>query len=377
MRVGTEGLGRSLALLLFCSSALLLLIGCAKKPPEVTVKTKDSVRSVYVEDEPRLDGAGADPVWRRAPEASIAVDGGAAVKLKSVYTKERIFFLASWTDATPKDGAMYWEFDGVEWNKSWEEDDKIAFIWNINHSINDFDKQGCRSVCHKGADGRFHMAESGPNTGGKIWPGARQKGDAWKWAPGVMNQVDVVDDGIFGLPPDVMNPELASATNLVLIFDGGDGGTKQWWTRNPNGAAQGQPKHPAFVLKPDLKFETTPFPNQRDLIPWDDTMAWKAGDKVPLIMYFDLTSDKNRADFPEGKPSGSRVDITGHAVWSTAAYTLEFARKLNTAHIDDVQFRPEDDRTVAENVFGIALFNDTRLEHSVTGPVTLVLEARR
>lgn len=40
------------------------------------------------------------------------------------------------------------------------------------------------------------------------------------------------------------------------------------------------------------------------------------------------------------KPSGSRADVRAKGVWSDGAWTVEFGRRLNTGHLDDVQFHP-------------------------------------
>ncbi len=40
------------------------------------------------------------------------------------------------------------------------------------------------------------------------------------------------------------------------------------------------------------------------------------------------------------KPKGSRADVQAKGVWQDGTWTIEFRRKLNTGHIDDVQFDP-------------------------------------
>ncbi len=47
----------------------------------------------------------------------------------------------------------------------------------------------------------------------------------------------------------------------------------------------------------------------------------------------------NRAPlFTFGQPSGSRADVRAKGKWENGKWTVEFARKLNTGHSDDVQF---------------------------------------
>lgn len=367
--------------LILALTAALLLAGCTTRA-KPDIKTKDVLRSVFVEKGPKIDGKGKDPVWKEAPERLIKTKNGPNLKIKSVYTDKRIYFLVSWNDVTPRDGALWWEFDGKEWYRNYETDDKISFIWNIDHSLPLFDEEGCSALCHKVPNGQgMSMYLTGKKTAEGPWPGIKWKGDAWKWAPGVMNLKMTVDDGIFAAPPEAReHPELTDVVVSRLIFDGGDAGTKQWFTRNPNAATEEEKargiEKPAFMPRSGYDLSKNPFPNMRDMVPITDYSKFKAGDRLPMMLYFDLTSEKNRKDFPQGKPSGSRVDLTGKGTYSDGAYTLEFERLLNTGYVDDVRFRTQPGTAVAENVFGIAVFDDTRFNHATSGPVTLILEPK-
>lgn len=334
---------------------------------------KPAVRAVYSKSAPKIDGQGKDKTWSGLTQAVIPTKGGAAARIKSVYTKDRIYFLVSWPDKTPQDGKLYWGFDGTRWERHYEPDDKIALLWNINHSVKGFDQQGCQAVCHNG-----QMAIEGQNMGGgKIWAGYKQKADAWKWAPGVMQVVRVVDDGTFGVDDAFLeHPRSFSVARLYLRFDNGDKGTKQYFTRNPRSktVGSGEDPYPAFKLKPGLTFESTPFPNQSQMEEITDYSVFKAGDKIPLLMFFDLKASYNKERFPQGKPAGSRVDIKGYGAWKDGWWTLEFERKLNTGHDDDVQFVSKRGDLISGNIFDLALFDDTRFGHTTSGSVRLVLE---
>jgi hypothetical protein len=284
----------------------------------------------------------------------------------------------TWQDTAPQTGVLWWEYDGIKWTRNYDTDDKISFFWNINKSIPGFDTLGCSVLCHKDANGKFRLGLAGQRTPDGPWPGIHYMADAWKWAPGVMNLKDTVDDGIFAAPKEARErPETVNSVVVSLVFDGGDAGTKQWFTRNPNAAtpeekAQGITK-PAYMPKPGYDLSKNPFPNMKDMVPITDYSIFKAGDKLPMMVYFDLSSVKNKVDFPEGHPSGSRMDIVGRGVWADDMYTLEFGRKLDTGNADDVQFKLDNNKQVADNVFSLALFNDTRFDHTISGPVTLVL----
>lgn len=371
---------RSLVAALLGMTLIFLGGGCSKTIAPVKAPTKLTVKSVRVDAAPKLDADGNDAVWKNAPLSKIPTKDGATVELRSVYTDKDIYFLAQWPDKTPQTGVLWWEFDGKKWTRNYDRDDKISFFWNINNSIPGFDKNGCRAICHSDSNGAtMNMTVSRSLNLKGDFPAVKWMADAWKWAPGVMNNKNSVDDGLYAAPKEIRTrPELADSTALSLVFDGGDAGTKQWFTRNPNAAGESDKEkdiaYPAYMPKPGFDLTKNPFPNMRDMIQITDYSIFKAGDKLPLMVYFDLTNVKNRQDFPGGKPSGSRMDIFGKGKWKNGGYTLEFGRKLNTGHDDDVQFKPKPGQAVATNVFGLAIFNDTRFNHNVSDGVTLILE---
>ncbi|MBI5675845.1 MAG: hypothetical protein HZC48_08500 [Nitrospirae bacterium] len=51
-------------------------------------------------------------------------------------------------------------------------------------------------------------------------------------------------------------------------------------------------------------------------------------------------------------PTGSRADIKAKGLWKAGFWTIEFARKLNTGHTDDIQFSPSSGK---KYLFGISI----------------------
>ena len=43
-------------------------------------------------------------------------------------------------------------------------------------------------------------------------------------------------------------------------------------------------------------------------------------------------------NFKNRIPTNSRADITAKGNWKNGTWTIEFGRKLNTSHADDIQF---------------------------------------
>ncbi len=69
-----------------------------------------------------------------------------------------------------------------------------------------------------------------------------------------------------------------------------------------------------------------------------------------------------------GKPSGSAADIRAKGNWQHGHWTVEFARRLSTGHLDDTTF--DTNRTYQ---MGIAVFDSEEHEdHSSSGMITLI-----
>jgi hypothetical protein len=79
---------------------------------------------------------------------------------------------------------------------------------------------------------------------------------------------------------------------------------------------------------------------------------WADAGKAPWEqkMFFEYKGD-TLDQFAPGKPSGSRGDIRAKGVWSKGQWTIEFARKLNTGHDDDVVLKPG-----ATHLFAVACY---------------------
>lgn len=58
--------------------------------------------------------------------------------------------------------------------------------------------------------------------------------------------------------------------------------------------------------------------------------------------------------YEPAKPVGSRSDIEAKGVWKNGFWTIEFARKLNTGHSDDIQFDPKSGNGY---LFGVSIYS--------------------
>src|SRR5678815_3902187 len=110
-------------------------------------------------------------------------DGGTTATLKAVYSGDMLYLLIQYADPTESvRRSPYVKGSDGKWTKLKDPDDKggdnnkyyedkLALIWNINHSIKGFDQQGCMVACHAG--------EAGKPFGNKYTAGEGELGDIW------------------------------------------------------------------------------------------------------------------------------------------------------------------------------------------------------
>jgi hypothetical protein len=116
-----------------------------------------------------IDGFGNESSWGRAKELMVLVKDGSIgtveVDLKALYDEENIYFYTTWLDPTESVTKDIWIFDGTNWSRS-EKEDILAFIWNIDLSIEGFEIAGCGILCH---GDRMHTNAPG------------ERGELWQW----------------------------------------------------------------------------------------------------------------------------------------------------------------------------------------------------
>jgi hypothetical protein len=69
--------------------------------------------------------------------------------------------------------------------------------------------------------------------------------------------------------------------------------------------------------------------------------------------------------YPVGKPEGSRADVQAKGVWNAGFWTIEFSRKLDTGHEDDVRLEPAREQG---HLFGVSIFSLYGKPHDPNSP---------
>jgi hypothetical protein len=306
----------------------------------------ETLTSVKVTAAPVIDGM-PDAVWNQATAMTVNVAGGAntgahTVTLKSVYTDDSVYFLATWNDPTESLKRLPWQKQA---NGSWKQlvtpdaklggentfyEDKFAQIWNINTST--FDALGCSALCHVGENSDVKAF------GNKYTPNPGEMADLWHMKMVRTNPTGYLDD------------QYVDSTHYSIDMpDAGrhsdPGGSPYSDNINaaktaPNYTSADEPAPPYWI-----------FDDQKQ--PFKDT--YKANDEIAGIIV--------------RPPTGDRADIMGKAVYKDGTWTLEYGRKLNTGSQYDVQFTD----MKKEYSFGTAIFDNAQTRHSYeTGVSKLV-----
>jgi hypothetical protein len=267
--------------------------------------------------------------------------GESDVTLKSVFTKENIYFLAEWTDPTESLSKMPWQKqDDGSWKRLRRQplgdeteyaEDKFAFLWNIHGSIPKFDDMGCQAICH--------YLESGKPYGNKRTTHPEERGDLWCWQAVSTNPVGQMDDlYVDNTPYDPVNAPDA----------GRHGDPKRRGGPYENATPDGShPRYGTFA-PPYWILE-----GQEEVF---NDAEFRPGDKIPGVVAIPF--------------EGDRGDISAKGVYQNGKWTLEIVRKRNTGSKYDIQFTKQG----VPYEFGISTFDNAQSRHHImTGVLKLRL----
>lgn len=307
--------------------------------------------SVYVDTAPVLDGE-VDALWADATSITAEVSGGAnmgtgEMTIKSVYTDDMVYFYVTYADPTQSFIRSPWEKqDDGTWavikdpndvghDNNMYYEDKMAFIWNIDNSIDNFENMGCFTGCHAGEN-----ADHKPY-GNKYTSEEGEFADIWHWKS--VRNLGQLDDQY--LDSTRYSEETAGAGRHGDPKDGGG------YVANNN-----EDKTAPEFMGPE-GYPTDGAPGwilQSEALPFDDTL-FVAGDRVPGIV---------KAAF-----EGDRGNISAGWVYVDGMYVIEFGRALDTGSDFDVQY---DDLT-AEYYFGVAIFDNAQVRHAYQNDVNFLV----
>lgn len=319
-----------------------------------------AVHAVKASAAPVLDAAVVDGVWKTAPATEVKAQKGVNFKdgqgnttgtIQAAYDAKSIWLRIVYEDPTysvrrtpfVKQADGSWkkltdpEDKGGDNNKYYE--DKLAIIWNIDHSIFGFDEKfGCQASCHAGEPGKPY--------GNKYTEDEGELGDIWHMKyvrGGFLGQVDnqYLDSTRF-------DPQKAPEAGRKSDAKTGGGysdiklidGKPEFMNKSGQAANKGG----TYWLR------------EADKAPFDDT-KFVAGDEVASIIVEPFT--------------GERGVIKTSAKWADGKWSIVIERPLTTTSKFDVQFND----LAKVYGFGVAFFDNAQVRHAqVREPLHLIFD---
>jgi hypothetical protein len=270
----------------------------------------------------------ASAVWNSAKIANIQLTGAGKFEgkkidltLKSVHTKDMVYFLFDWPDAEKSMAKKEWVLTDGNWQATKADEDRLGVIFEINR-INKFATKGCAVLCHNESknDKEWFFATSS----------SKEKGDLWHWKAVRSNPAGFTEDTYVTVNPS-KKPEEGR------IRDAGNGKAKSNKTKDKKPAYMQDPAKPASVPGSLLTTEAVQISSYE---------GFTEGTKIPGYMV--------NPDW-----TGSFADLKTEGVWKDGHWTVFVARKLNTGNSDDLQFNAR-----KKYPFAIAVFNNSHEHHS-------------
>ena len=278
------------------------------------------------------------------PVAGGANNGSTKVSLKSVYSGDSVYFLATWDDPTQSFIRSPWEKQadgtwkmmgdpndkGGDNNKLYEDKFSTHLADQQHHQglryrrlhgpvpcRRELRQEAVRQQVHRRSrpDGRHLALEVGAQRG----PDRRPVPDNTRYSadtPEAGRKSDAKESGGYA--------DNMTADKKLPTFMAANGGSK-------DGA-------PGFIL-------------DAEKVAFDDKM-FKAGDRVPAIVVAPI--------------KGDRGDIAAGWKYANGKWTLEFGRKLTTGSKTDVQF----DKLDASYPFALAAFDNAQVRHAFQAGAT-------
>lgn len=314
-----------------------------------------TLTAIKADTAPILDGVADDAVWQSATAVELNFgkgvhldgDGKTTGTVKAARVGDMLYVLLQYADPTQSFQRMpYVKQDDGSWKKLMDPDDKggdnnkyyedkAAFIWPINNSIDSFDKDGCFAACHDDEPPKPY--------GNKYTENAGELGDIWHIKSVRTGPVGQADDQ--WLDHTRFDPKTAKGAGRHGDAKTGGGyknidlkdGVPEYMNKDGKAANKGG----TYWLKASEK------------APFDDSQ-FVAGDEVASIMVAPIEGDAG--------------DIALGLVWKDGVWTMEMSRKLVTGSPHDVQF----DDLSKDYLFGVSVFDNAQVRHAfIKRPIAL------
>lgn len=349
---------------------------------------------------PVIDGT-IDPMWEdcakiqfstSVPEVTGDIFRGytgniiPSVTMRSAYDANNIYFLVEWMDPTKSITRQPWYYDTL--TKRWAQEigtftfgttgavtrlpfyeDKIAFLWNINNSVNGWNSGTCYKSCHTGlptTDGSSRHFTNYPSEKIDMWH--------WKSVRGGVNGGFQVDDQYQdntypnGRKGDPGNDVYANNTQKLNIT----GLTPAVNVSVPKYVIPGKSDY-GWITNDEVTAGTAKLVTAVDsngVLTLSDasTIDPRTGNDYKRVGAG--VGAKAIPGLTIGSYTGSRGDISCKAIYTGSGWVMEFKRAMKTSdNVYDVDFS-----SLADQYFGFAIFENAQIAHSIKANLKLSFE---
>jgi hypothetical protein len=333
----------------------LLLVGCAASKAATTSPAANSIIAAKTTAAITVDGQATEAAWATAPAATIKLTAEPGVEprtitVRALYDDRNVYLAAKYADSTPLKVGETWVYDGQKWGKG-PFDDSLAFVWNMNDSVKGFNENGMKVMTAPLVNGTdIYKFAIDPARSSYCAPtDLTQEADVWGWC-GMPEFYGKGDDMHLAISSEYRSGSTGVKPVIYVQHDAHPNSAP--WQKNEviiDGSAK-----PAFMYKPGLDVKTTPRPYQADVVPITDYSIFKAGDKLPYVV-----------GVKGAVWGGSKDDIAVKGARFGSDWSVEFARRLDTGHDDDIKLTAGRKTTLA------IIIRDDSKGYALSAPVTL------
>ena len=234
---------------------------------------------------PTLDGVVSPGEWTSTPLVTAA-----GVTLNAMADGNYLYLSASWADVTENISKKQWGFDGSSWSQSGDDEDRIAFVWDMD--LNGAQGANCATMCHPPL-----MRTDNGNV------------DVWHWKSARGNAIGVVDDKYWDTSDRQSDPGTSAYSSNSSMGSG-----------FPSFMATGAPGvNTDFLVN-----------NQNALNAFDPFGTVLPAHTVALAVPFDSTASFTSGDFMAAYlhrvPSGDRASVQTAGKYDSGVWTVEFKK---------------------------------------------------
>ena len=358
--------------------------------------------------------------------------------IRSMYDAQNIYFLVEWADAGKSVNVAPWYFNpsvnnpgkATGWQKepssnsydvngvltrSGFGEDKLAMLWNIDSSTPLFTGQTCYASCHVFTPYMDYSKNpavftSNANSGNHYTNGAAEKIDMW-WARlgyiGKDASLNYMDDNYqdWAGGPSIWNITGGNANGRHVDGISPDGTASATWPYRPNytvSPTQGEVNNsqnlkitgsstsvsvPMWVIPGSntnfIMISDTAGAVAKKVVAVDSlgVLTLNDGSKIDPTTGTDYQRTGDAVTGPTAAKSiaayiavplvGGRADIACAAVYTGSGWVVEYKRALKTG---DVLKQDIDFSNLADQQFGIAIWNQSNYQHGIQPNLTLTFQ---